>query len=728
MLVKLMRPKEIVDRLIPEAQQPQFSEVISGYINAAPNWLDFDSNNWNIAPLHRLASVKKYTINFDAINHLGIRGIAKIYCIYLLVEKGVGPQSIRAAWEMLVVLGEMPAARSVESLNSEDFYWVENKTFETFSTGTAHRRCATLAVFGRWLTKNTSLRISYFQKHKANPIFGRGGTEAGRRQKLLPDEVVQQLLAARHASEMSERDQFFLAAIAVSVCTGFRVEELLTLPRDCLVDDGDALIIRCFAAKGGKIVPRIVPPELEKIARDAIAYLLAVTEPARQRAQELYKAKEISWEAVISGGDEEDIKYFVRRWLADWISHPFNRLIDTEEVFFTPRGGPSQWLPLGEIFRRHNGNVSAISREMGIGRRSVALLCEQLISSRQGRVYLGGKNLQSQRSFDTDVRFPSVSGLASCIGYKSITGHAYSVISELVKEARMMMVHQKPFTPPTENPEIESKYVYDTAILQCRHTGKVFLHMHEALMVVFKDQLSHHIAANMEVVTRVTKSSFAHWLSGYKRDRGTGKPTDSLCARLGIVDPRTGSVAEFTHHDFRHWLNTAFENGGLTQTQIATLFNRKSVSGNSIYSQTSVETRRDRLETAMSKGKLVGHVAETFSRLSKDTPEEASEYLASAVQFYNPMPHGICRMNWAVEPCPHTLSCFSCGGDESLCEHLIVDLSEDSQVCEIRRVNENAKSIIKIMEEEGAVQSPQFKKFHRIAASTGMLLSRKEES
>jgi hypothetical protein len=42
----------------------------------------------------------------------------------------------------------------------------------------------------------------------------------------------------------------------------------------------------------------------------------------------------------------------------------------------------------------------------------------------------------------------------------------------------------------------------------------------------------------------------------------------------------------------------------------------------------------------------------------------------------NLMPHGMYTNNWAAEPCPHHLSCFACGSDDTLnkgiCELLVV--------------------------------------------------------
>lgn len=140
-----------------------------------------------------------------------------------------------------------------------------------------------------------------------------------------------------------------------------------------------------------------------------------------------------------------------------------------------------------------------------------------------------------------------------------------------------------------------------------------------------------------------------------------------------------------------------------------------------------MRTRRERLRAAISEGDVIGHVPKVYSRLAKETPSEAAEFLVTATKFYNPMPHGICRMNWALEPCPHSLSCFSCGSDDdgrpTPCEHLIVDCGDKGQVAEIEQINRNAGAVKRIIEEEGAVSCPQYEKFDLVQRSTEKLLS-----
>jgi len=85
-----------------------------------------------------------------------------------------------------------------------------------------------------------------------------------------------------------------------------------------------------------------------------------------------------------------------------------------------------------------------------------------------------------------------------------------------------------------------------------------------------------------------------------------------------------------------------------------------------------------------------------------------------------------------LEPCPHALSCFSCGDaqDDAAepCEHLIVDPQNAAHLDEIAQIHRNAQSITEIMAEDGADESPQYAQFQRIARSTNTILKKAERS
>lgn len=701
------------------------------YLSRAPQWLDPEVDVWNVAPLHRRVTKKVWTLDFTRVTHREIRAVARAHALWQIVERQVGPASLTGALNVFMHLSDELGSRPLKTLKTEDFHAAEQLIRDQFAIGTSARMCADLQRISEWLNRQTGLRLDYVSTLRAPQVHGRAGTDEGRDGKLLPDVVIADLLAPWNNQSLSARDRFYLAVIAISVATGFRLGELLTLPVDCLIQDQGVLLVRSFVSKNGKAAPRPVPPELAEIVIDAVNYVREVTHGAREKARTWVEDAPIDWTSVVRDPDPTAFDYFVRRWLADWIKDPGHRMIDPRWAYFS-RGDQSKWIPIADLIERHNGNVSAIARELAMARPTIDRLIEQMEASRRGEVYLGTKTADSRRAFDTDRRFPSIGAFGALAGLNLHKSPRNTRLSELIEEAREALLSQSTFHCPDRDAALEDRYRVAPEVLRDPETGEAVLNLHEALFVIFKNQLSDGHTLDTGRVHPVSINQFNHWLAGYSRDRGTGKPGDAVCARLGILDPRTEEPARFANHDFRHWLETAYENGGLSQTQIATLFNRSSTTSNSAYDHTNSAVRRERLKDAMADGLLIGHSAEAYARIASESPEEAAEYLEAATKFQNPMPHGICRLNWALEPCPHSLSCFSCGDAQDdasePCEHLIVDTHDTAQLDEIERINRNTRSIAQIMEEDGAEQSPQYARFKRIARSTQAILERAERS
>jgi hypothetical protein len=224
----------------------------------------------------------------------------------------------------------------------------------------------------------------------------------------------------------------------------------------------------------------------------------------------------------------------------------------------------------------------------------------------------------------------------------------------------------------------------------------------------------------------VTPREFSSWLSGVPRANGTGKPEASVFERLQILDEDTGEIARFTAHDVRHWLNSMYQSGGLTDDQITLIFNRTSAKQTATYDQTPLSDRAMRLKGAI-RGKLaVGRVVDSYHRLLADfSRDDAERYLEGAVRTVSPMPHGACTLNWSTVPCPHHLSCFSCESKEpGPCNFLLVEKDAPADIAEVRRLAKEAKLLSITLLDQGADDSPMLQHAQRVARNTEVLLTK----
>jgi len=694
------------------------------FANALPAGVSFDDDVWNLAQLQRQAKTKTFNVDFQKIGNRDLRLLAKIRVAELIAHKKIGATAASFACSAFAFLAEAIQARPVTTLTSGDFHHAES-ILRRKSPKRAIRILADLARHCIWLNLHLGRHLVYKAPRPLPVSYGRAGTDAGRSEKLIPNTVLAKILSYRANQAVSERDRFYLSALAIAISTGLRISELMTLPADCLVKDERALLIRHFPAKNGRESARPVVDALRDVVEDAVAFIRAYSEAGRDLARQQHVVSSIDWRSILASGDTTIISYFVRRWAKAFIEDPNNRLLATHMAW---NSNTSTWLPIEEAFERNKGNISATARELGVGRETISKLRAQTDAAKRGEVYLGAKNADSLKSFDTDRRVVSVQAFTRTIGIKL---HRSVLIASIIQEAAWAQIRQMSFDAPPPDFALETKFGVETCVLRDPDTGRVVLAAKDALFVILRNQLSQAHGTSSHRFVVLGANHLNHWLAGYSRDRGTGKETDAIFNRLGILDPQTGDIAKFTIHDIRHWLNTAYEDGGLTQDQIGILFNRKSNAANASYLHTCARVRAERLKQTVREGIAIGHVPEAYAGLAQDSPAEAEAFLAATTKFYNPMPHGVCLLNWAAEVCPHAMSCFSCAKEEATapipCEHLIVDKEDPEQIAEIERINRNAAVIASLMAEDGMTDSPQFTHFEAVRRSTDTLLGEFKE-
>lgn len=713
-------PQRLLERI------PHGADLLASmprFVAGLPSGVSFEDDVWNLAPLHRSSKVRIFSVDFGKIGNPDLRLLAKIRVAELITQRRITPGAGVLTCSAFALLSQVLQARSVMTLTSGDFQRASEIACQT-SRKTAGRLLSDLARHCVWLNMHLGLHVIYAAPRRSAPDYGRNGSEQGRCEKLIPNEILAEILSRRIGAETSERDRFYISALAIAIATGLRISELMTLPADCLIRDERALLIRHFPAKNGREFARPVVPELGDVVEDAVSFIRKHTEEGRALARSQQQMRPIDWSRVFASESAEIISYFVRRWAKNFVEAPENRLIDPRMAWHSRT---STWIPIEDAHDRHQGNASAIARDLGICRISVPKFLAQTAASRRGEFYFGPKTADTLKSFDTDKRIVSVLAFENQI---ALSARKVDMVPRIIEEAAWCQIKQRPFDAPEQDEKLDDMFRLDTSVLRDPDTGRIILDAPDALFVTHKNQFSPAHWVNADRFTVLGANHLNHWLDGYTRDQNTGKDTDSVFNRFQIRDPRTGMIAKFTVHDIRHWLNTAYEDGGLTQDQIAILFNRKSVAANAGYLHTSAEVRAERIRESVRNGLVIGHAASAHARLAQESPQEAETYLATATKFYNPMPHGICLLNWASEVCPHFLSCLSCTNNERAepqpCEFLVIDREDPQQVSEIQRVNRNAGAITTIMAEDGMTASPQFAHYENVRKTTERILGEME--
>jgi hypothetical protein len=198
----------------------------------------------------------------------------------------------------------------------------------------------------------------------------------------------------------------------------------------------------------------------------------------------------------------------------------------------------------------------------------------------------------------------------------------------------------------------------------------------EHLFLIFRNLLHSRKATKLDAVEHVTDGQISDFLQG--RDSGKGRIL-SVFEKFGYKMP-DGTKIEMTSNQFRHWLNTMQQRGGMGQHEIAKWFGRKDVGQNAVYDHVSAMELAAHAREMMATGKIKGALAEIHDRLP---PVERPTFRESVLNTFHPTDIGGCANDWSVAPCPIHGACAKCN------ELLVEKGNEDQRANAEKLLEEN---------------------------------------
>jgi hypothetical protein len=147
---------------------------------------------------------------------------------------------------------------------------------------------------------------------------------------------------------------------------------------------------------------------------------------------------------------------------------------------------------------------------------------------------------------------------------------------------------------------------------------------------------------------------------------GCKKGSVGIFERLKILDP-DGRAYRINTHKVRHYLNTAAQNGKLSQLDIARWSGRADVRENAKYDHSGGRHLGERLQEIVKTGAMVGPVAETVRALP---PVDLEDFVKARFATAHTTDIGMCVQDWSIAPCPSHGACAGCG------EHVVVKGNE----------------------------------------------------
>lgn len=165
----------------------------------------------------------------------------------------------------------------------------------------------------------------------------------------------------------------------------------------------------------------------------------------------------------------------------------------------------------------------------------------------------------------------------------------------------------------------------------------------------------------------------------------------SIFTRLGFAEP-DGSELRVSTHQFRHYLNTLAQAGGLSQLDIAKWSGRKDIRQNAAYDHVTPGQMVQKIRDAIGDDStLFGPLAE----LAKKTLIPRDEFARLVVPTAHTTEFGYCIHDYTMSPCQQHRDCIHCTdmicvkGDEEKESRLRIQLEEARNL--LHRAEEAAK-------------------------------------
>lgn len=205
----------------------------------------------------------------------------------------------------------------------------------------------------------------------------------------------------------------------------------------------------------------------------------------------------------------------------------------------------------------------------------------------------------------------------------------------------------------------------------------------EALIVVRRNEL-HSAKGTFSCVIEPVSINQVNTALGTRSEHGF----ESIFDRLGFTEP-DGSRIRVSTHQFRHYLNTLAQAGGMSQLDIAKWSGRLDVRQNEAYDHVTADQMVAKIRDAIGDEALMfGPLA----KLPKNIPISRDEFARLKIPTAHTTDFGFCVHDYTMTPCERHADCINCN------EHVCVK-GDEGKTTRVRRRLEDVKQLLTRAEE-----------------------------
>ncbi|AEC21383.1 integrase family protein [Pusillimonas sp. T7-7] len=162
----------------------------------------------------------------------------------------------------------------------------------------------------------------------------------------------------------------------------------------------------------------------------------------------------------------------------------------------------------------------------------------------------------------------------------------------------------------------------------------------------------------------------------------------SIFTRLGFA-ALDGSPLKVTSHQFRHYLNTLAQSGGMSQLDIAKWSGRIDIRQNEVYDHMSAQDMLAQIREAAGNEK---NISGSLAKISPNMPVSREDFVKLRFPTAHTTDLGFCVHDFTMSPCSLHRDCIHC-------EDLVCIKGDESQGMRVRKMLDESRALLKIAQE-----------------------------
>lgn len=293
-------------------------------------------------------------------------------------------------------------------------------------------------------------------------------------------------------------------------------------------------------------------------------------------------------------------------------------------------------------------------------------------------------------------------------------------------------------------PQKASVWINQNSVPFKKDGNKLIIQFKNLEKIILKKLPKRFPYLNEELSLKFSESLFVQMSNEYHSEKGTLIPipniinmsmiNDALQGRGKILSlferfryiEQNGNPIKITSHQFRHYLNTLAQKGGLSQLDITKWSGRLDVQQNQAYDHVSADEMLEMVRKSIGDDNAMQGPLANIEEIKKKVVISRDEFSRLLVRTAHPTEYGICFHDYTMMPCTLHADCMNCT------EHICMkgDTERTNRIIQLRDTTKMLLERAKNAQDEGTFGANRWVEHHnnalKVLNNTCTILDNKE--